>query len=230
MNEPEGVIKYRLDYRPGPLPPGAGVAALQRWFHHCRARGLIGRDPGRYGGLAYGNLSQRLGRGFLVSGTQTGGRGALGPGDLAWVTGYDLAANWLRAEGPARPSSEALTHALVYHTRPEADGVIHVHSPEIWRQARLLGLAATPAHAAYGTPALAAAVAALLARSPAHSPGVLVMAGHEDGVLAWGADLDRAGARLLQVLAAAATRSPPRHRAGKGNGNGAGQATGRFEG
>lgn len=206
MSDVEGVIKYRLDYRPGPLPAAAAaaVAALQGWFSRCRALGLIGRDPARYDGFAYGNLSRRSDGGFLISATQTGGQTALGPADLAWVSDFDPAADWLLAQGPARPSSEALTHAQVYRTAPDINGVIHAHSPEIWRRARDLGLAATPGDAAYGTPAMAAAVATLMLTGPTtRFPGVLVMGGHQDGVLAYGEDLDSAGARLLRVLAAA---------------------------
>ena len=83
MSESEGVVKYRLDHRPGPLPPGTATDDLSRWFGRCRELGLIGRDPACYDGLAYGNISRRMATGFLVSGTQTGGFDHLGPDDLA---------------------------------------------------------------------------------------------------------------------------------------------------
>lgn len=202
MNQAEGVVKYRLDQRPGPLPPGTPPADLFHWFGRCRELGLIGRDPARYEGLAYGNISRRAGVGFLVSGTQTGGLERLGPDGLAWVTGFDVEGNRLQSQGPARPSSEALTHAVIYRALPAANAVIHVHAPVIWRHAARLGLPATPPEAAYGTPAMAAAVAQLLATDPA-VPGLVVMGGHEDGVLAYGADLDSTGALLLAVRARA---------------------------
>jgi hypothetical protein len=199
MSEGEGVVKYRLDHRPGPLPPGTSPDALLRWFGRCRELGLIGRDPARYDGLAYGNISQRAADGFVVSGTQTGGLGRLLPSDLSWVTACDIEGNRLRSQGPARPSSEALTHAVVYRTLPNANAVIHAHAPAIWRHAAQLGLPCTPPDAAYGTPAMAEAVAGLLTARPS-LPGLVAMGGHEDGILAYGADLDSAGALLLEVL------------------------------
>jgi ribulose-5-phosphate 4-epimerase/fuculose-1-phosphate aldolase len=203
MTDTEGVIRYRLDHRPGPLPAGVELDGLLRWFGRCREQGLIGRDPARYDGLAYGNISVRAARGFVISGTQTGGRPALGPHDLAWVEDLDAAANRLRASGPARPSSEAMTHGQVYRALASVNAVIHVHSPLIWRRARALGLPVTAAAAAYGTPAMAAEVRRLLQRRDAADAGVLAMGGHQDGVLAYAPDMDAAGELLLATLARA---------------------------
>ena len=132
MTEAEGVIKYRLDYAPSALPDGADLDGLMRWFRRCRERQLIGRDATRYDGFAYGNISVRAQRGFVISGTQTGGEHALGPDQLAWVVDFDIAQNRLRAGGPARPSSEAMSHGQVYRALPHAGAVIHVHSPRLW--------------------------------------------------------------------------------------------------
>ena len=198
MAETEGVIQYRLHHRPGELPAGPDYRGLFDWFRRCRERRLIGRDPARYGGYAYGNISARAARGFVISGTQTGGKPALGEQDLAWVTGFDLVGNRLDSTGPSRPSSEAMTHGAVYRELPRVGAVIHVHSPEIWGAAIRLGLPCTAAEAGYGTPAMADEVAALLARQP--DGGVLVMGGHEDGVIAYGHDMASAGTRLMAVL------------------------------
>lgn len=198
MAETEGVIQYRLDHRPGELPAGPDYRGLFDWFRRCRELGLIGRDPARYDGYAYGNISVRAARGFVISGTQTGGKPALQEQDLAWVTDFDLAGNRLHATGPTRPSSEAMTHGVVYRESPLVGAVIHVHSPEIWRASARLGLPCTAAEAGYGTPAMADEVAALLSRQA--DGGVLVMGGHEDGVIAYGRDMETAGTRLMEVL------------------------------
>ncbi len=202
MHRSEGVIQYRLDYRRGALPPDVGLAALFRWFRRCRGHDLIGQAPGRYDGLAYGNVSMRAGTGFVITGTQTGGHASLAPEDLAWVLDFDAAHNRLTATGPARPSSEAMTHGQVYRALAAAGAVIHVHSPAIWQQAAALGLPTTAATAAYGTPAMVAEVERLLA-PPAGVPGLIVMGGHEDGVISYGADMDAAGRLLLDTLARA---------------------------
>jgi hypothetical protein len=200
MQDVEGVIKYQLDYVPSPLPADADLDGLARWFLRCRERELIGRDPARYGGYAYGNISVRTQRGFVISGTQTGGSPELGRNQLAWVVDFDVAANRLRAGGPAAPSSEAMSHGQVYRALAHAGAVIHVHSPMLWRRAADLGLASTPPTAAYGTAAMAAAVETLLLADLNRDAGVFAMGGHEDGIVAYGRDLDTAGQLLIETL------------------------------
>jgi hypothetical protein len=216
MNSLEGVLQYRLEHRRGDLPPDAVLDPLFRWFRACRSRGLIGRDPARYDGLAFGNISVRAATGFVISGTQTGGRESLGPDDLAWVLDFDAAHNRLTATGPARPSSEAMTHGQVYRALPAVNAVIHVHSPEIWARAAALGLPVTGRAAGYGTPEMAAEVERLLA-PPAGVPGMIVMGGHVDGVISYGADMDTAGELLLAALARASARSGRGGRASRGS-------------
>lgn len=210
MTESEGVIQYRLDCRPGQLPAQADYAGLFRWFERCREARLIGQEPGLYDGFAYGNISVRAGLGFVISGTQTGGKTALGRQDLAWVEDFDAARNRLRATGPARPSSEAMTHGEIYHVLPAVMAVIHVHSAEIWQTARQLGLPSTAVEAGYGTPQMATEVQRLLRLRPGVDNGVFVMGGHQDGVAAYARDMDTAGSLLLDLLARATSHADGR--------------------
>jgi hypothetical protein len=200
----EGVVKYQLDFRPGPAPQDPRLPELQAWQQICHRLGLVGQDPARYDGLAYGNLSLRLAGGqFLISGTQTGGKPKVQAGDYARVEHCDIDANRVSASGPLPPSSEALTHAAVYRGDPAIGCVMHGHSPEIWSRAAALGLPATDPAAAYGTPAMAHEVARLLAGPRPAPSGVFMMAGHQDGVVAFGADPEGAGTALIAVLARA---------------------------
>ncbi|MCB1803320.1 MAG: class II aldolase/adducin family protein [Gammaproteobacteria bacterium] len=200
MTGAEGVTKYRLQHEASALPPNLRTERLSHWFRRCRERALIGRDPDRYDGYAYGNISQRHSPGFIISGTQTGGEPALRPELLAWVLDFDIDNNWLHACGPARPSSEAMTHGQVYRARPDVGGVIHVHSPLLWHAAASLGIATTPADVAYGTPDMARAVEKLLRTNAGGTAGLFCMGGHEDGLFAYGRDLDAAGDRLFSAL------------------------------
>lgn len=198
MTRTEGVIQYRLDYVPGSLPPGFDPTPLLTAFARCRESGLIGQDPARYGGYAYGNISLRAHQGFVISGTQTGGFQRLTSDQLAWVIAFDTEQNALRATGPARPSSEAMSHGEVYRSAPGVDAVIHVHSPALWRNARQLGLPTTDPVAGYGTPAMAREVHQLLAAEP--HEGVIAMGGHQDGVIAYAADMQHATRLLFDSL------------------------------
>ena len=202
MTETEGVIKYRLDYTPAPAMDAAGLRDLIDWHARCRALGVVGRDPDRYLGYAYGNLSRRLEQGFVVSCTQTGGKSTLTPDDYAVVLDCDFERNRVCARGPAKPSSEALTHGAVYAADDAVCAVIHGHTPLIWRRAEALGLPVTPADVAYGTPEMASAVHDQVLRLGGR--GLLVMGGHEDGVIAYGPDLDVAGALFAAAMRGAA--------------------------
>ncbi|QXP84684.1 class II aldolase/adducin family protein [Methylococcus sp. Mc7] len=199
----EGVTKYRLIFTPASPPSTDQIRELNAWRSIIRMLGLNGRDPERYGGLAYGNVSLRLPGGgirFLISGTQTGGRIHLTSGDYCEVHGFDLEANQLEASGPVPPSSEALTHAAVYRAQPAWRCVMHAHSPEIWRHAGRLGLPATPPEIDYGTPEMALAVEAIAA-----GPGVplIAMLGHADGIIAYGRTVEATARILISYLAEA---------------------------
>lgn len=199
--ETEGVVKYRLDFTPAPAPDWSLIADLDAWRSVLFRLGLTGHNPDRYGGLAYGNVSRRLaGRQFLVSGTQTGGLPRLSAIHYCKVTDFDAEANVLAAEGPIRPSSEALTHAAVYQASESVNAVLHIHSPELWRQAGPLAIPVTDPRIAYGTPEMAVAVQALLADPTLR---LVAMGGHRDGLIALGETVEAAALPLIRMLAAA---------------------------
>ena|GEM_PF-140939 len=201
QQDKEGVVKYRLDYTAAPsLNPGI-VAELNAWRTILYRLGLTGQDPRRYDGLAYGNVSIRRGlTAFLISGTQTGGLPELSSEHYSLVTGFNPERNWVAAEGPIPPSSEALTHAAVYRSGGGIDCVLHVHSPEIWEKAEALAIPVTDRQVAYGTPEMAREVEYLVRTS--RSP-VIAMGGHEDGIVAYGGTVEEAAASLIRSLARA---------------------------
>jgi hypothetical protein len=197
----EGVVKYRMDFTSAPPLPWPRLAQLDAWRTLLFRLGLNGRDPERYGGLAYGNVSQRDGaNGFIISGTQTGGLERLSAEDYCLVTGFDTERNRVVAEGPVRPSSEALTHAAVYRAANHIQCVLHVHSPELWNCAKFLSIPMTSADIAYGTPAMAEAVESLLRTTELR---IIAMGGHRDGLIALGETIEAAAMPLIRGLAEA---------------------------
>ena len=211
----EGVIRFEAAHESCALEQrvyGETARVLAAWREVLARLGLIGRDRARYDGLGYGNVSARVGpfgdmgrgqRRFLVTGTQTGGRPSLTLDDFCLVERYDLAANAVRSRGPVAPSSESLTHGAIYDVAPAARVVLHGHAPEIWRHARALGLPITRADAAQGTPDLAFEVQRLYRQSTLSETGILVMGGHEDGVISFGSTAGEAGETLVRHLARA---------------------------
>jgi len=208
----EGIIRFEVEHTTRPLEErvhGPAARALAAWREILARLGLLGQDPARYGGAGYGNVSARLGpfgdvprgrRRFLVTGTQTGGRRQVTLADFCVVEQYDLARNRVRSTGAVAPSSEALTHGALYDIAPAARAVLHAHAPEVWRAAPRLGLPVTDARARNGTPELALEVQRLYRETALPSLGILVMAGHEDGVLTFGASVEEAAAILVRQL------------------------------
>lgn len=215
--EQEGVIKFNCQYLPTPAISLPGWQSISAWRQIlCRLQ-LIGQDPGRYQGLGFGNISWRLpqpaespnDRPFAISGTQTGGLAQLLPEHYAQVLQCDPASNFVRAQGPVKPSSEALTHATLYNVDEAVRVVMHVHSPELWQQGAALGLPLTAAEVEYGTPQMAAEVERLLADEQQRRLGIFIMGGHEDGVVAFGPSAEEAGTTLVRWLARALTLTLP---------------------
>lgn len=203
-SEPEGVVKYRLDHSPG-APRGLGeIGELPAWHQICHRLGLIGRDPERYDGYAYGNLSRRLSAAsFIISGTQTSGYARLDASQYALVTGWAIERNTIRSTGPCEPSSEALSHAALYQRTSAIGFIIHVHSPELWGRAAALRLPVTDPFAPYGTPEMAQSIWELFDRGLLGNQGLFAMGGHQDGVIAFGHTASAAGTLLVNTLAQA---------------------------
>ena len=197
--ETEGVIKFTLDFRLTDPMPRQSFRGLDSWRSVLYRLSLTGVDPDRYGGLAYGNVSQRTGqRSFIISGSQTGGLPCLDAAHYCEVDDWSLDDFELKAHGPTPPSSESLTHAAIYEAASDITTVLHVHSPDIWLNAARLRLPTTPPDIAYGTQEMALAAACLI---KPHQPTIIVMNGHQDGVLATGADAETAALGLIRTLA-----------------------------
>ena len=157
---------------------------------------LIGMDPN---GIGFGNLSVREGGtgNFYITGSATGGIPELTLADCAKVVACDFERNRLRYEGSALPSSESLTHAAIYESDATAGAVIHCHDSKLWAAA--LNRAPTTSKVAeYGTPEMANEIMQLTARTGVASRNIVVMAGHEGGILTFGKDLEEAFAVLMR--------------------------------
>ncbi len=167
---------------------------------------LIGRNPDKYDGYGYGNISKRTNLNdsrFIISGTQTGNKQTLSGTDYCLVTKADPYQNLITSEGPCKPSSEALTHAMVYRQRQSAQCIIHAHCPEIWHQTGALNLPYTGPNVPYGSRAMAVAVEKLFQSGQLNAVSLFTMLGHEDGIIAFGKSIQEAADQLIHCLAAA---------------------------
>ena len=201
MTETEGVIKYRLDFSPGPQPQ-ADLRELDTWRSILRELDLIGQRADRYQGYGYGNISCRdpyTSDQFIISASQTGNIRRLAGQHYCTVERCDIDGNRVFAHGAMPPSSEALTHAMIYQTRNSARCVMHVHDKRLWQYGLQRGLPQTARSTEYGTLQMAREVQALFETSRLPSDGLLFMAGHEDGLLSFGDSIEEAGARMVRL-------------------------------
>lgn len=201
----EGVIKFHLEHRQGPRlsseVPARLAQALLSWRDRMYARDLIGQHPGRYEGAGFGNISARLpDGGFVITGTQTGGKAQLSAQDLCVVRRVSVAENRVWSHGPMSPSSEAMTHAAIYGLDRRIQWVFHAHSPQIWQVASLLGIPVTRDEVEYGTPAMAEEMGRLHREGRLDATRMLSMAGHLDGVISFGVTPDEAGEQMFSAL------------------------------
>jgi len=213
--EAEGVIKFELRYRVAEPIALTELAELNAWRSRLWQLRLIGQDPQRYDGYGFGNVSMRHGprnapcgkRAFVISGTQSGALPELDACHYTLVESYDATANRVVAQGPVKPSSESLTHGIIYDRDSRIQAVLHVHSPVIWQTASAQGMPVTAASVAYGTPAMAAEVQRLFRETDVLRQHIFSMGGHEDGIVAFGQTVAEAGATLLAALAMAGNGS-----------------------
>ena len=96
----------------------------------------------------------------------------------------------------------AIRSYYVYDMDENLRCVIHGHSPHIWSKRKVLGLPLTDDRAEYGSPELALEVQRLFSDASLQDKGIIIMGGHEDGVLAFGRSFDEAGGALVRTLAA----------------------------
>ncbi len=205
MAETEGTIRfaYALEPPTGPVADARLVAVLAGWRAVLKRLDLIGQSADRYDGLGFGNVSGRdpvLPDEFVITASQTAGAADLNDRDLVRITHSNPARFWVDACGYQPPSSETLTHAVIYQTDATVAWVFHVHSPEIWQRSEALALPATGEDVPYGSAAMVQAVERLLTQH-VERPLVFVTLGHQDGVFACGASAEAAGAALVGALA-----------------------------
>jgi ribulose-5-phosphate 4-epimerase/fuculose-1-phosphate aldolase len=217
VTQQEGIIRFQLVFSTGVPLPYDSLRQINAWRKVLYLAQLIGQFPDRYWGFGYGNISQRVSpfdappfqRRFVISGTQTGGLADLTEAHYTTVLEFDPDQNLVVAEGPIRPSSESLTHGMVYALGDTVRSVIHVHSPDIWRSARALGLPITDEKVTYGTPEMAREVERLFEATPVGEQCIFAMGGHEDGVVGFGGSVEEAGVVLVRYLARALQLATP---------------------
>lgn len=202
----EGIIKYGYSHflKTAPLQM-AEYEELERERIRLYRTKLIGVYPN---GLGYGNISIRKDYStyektsapqFLITGSQTGHLPQLEGNHYTRVINFSLNDFKISTIGPIEASSEALTHASLYQFNPAIKAVIHVHSASIWKGMLKDHYPQTSSYIPYGTKEMAIAIKECL-ENQKQNQGVIVMAGHEDGVVSYGPSLEIAAQLIFELF------------------------------
>ncbi len=229
----EGYIKYRCEWIKEEAIAPSSITHLTAYRNALHQLNFIGQYPN---GIGFGNLSQRtlppsLGPSFgpvaplgptsstspssdspplpfTITGTQTGHLSTLTSSDYALVTHFYPEQNTLTCYGLRQASSESLTHGVIYRAHPAINAIIHVHHPQMWQQL-LQQVPTTRAHIPYGTPEMANETQRLFEESPLLQTKIFAMAGHEDGIVTFGENLQIAYRVLINWAAMTGVLTPP---------------------
>ncbi|MDP2370040.1 class II aldolase/adducin family protein [Rhodoferax sp.] len=192
----EGSIKYTSVRRDGEVPHSARLDALNRARTVLHDLGLIGVYAN---GVGYGNLSIReSGDQFIITASATGADRCLRHQQYCLVESFALELNLVVCRGAMDASSESMTHGAIYQANPAVNCVIHVHSRVMFDALLATELPHTQADIPYGTPAMAQAVVGLV-QARSQLPVLFVMAGHDEGIVAYGSDVESVLACLVET-------------------------------
>ncbi len=192
----EGYIKFRVHREHGPVVPKQELLRCRQILYRA---GLIGMYPN---GIGFGNISQRVQKGnptFWITATATGGLERLSANEVVLIEKCSPQTNELWCKGTRDPSSESMTHYMVYNTLPEQMGIAHIHHKAMWKKL-LDSLPSTPADVPYGTAEMAQAVQELLQVPQIKRAGIFAMAGHDEGILSFGESPEKAVKNIMQLL------------------------------
>ena len=190
----EGYIKFNCDWVKRPALSPNKLASInwgRKKMYDC---GLIGVYEN---GIGYGNISERsAGEKFIISGSSTGGFKELDPRHYSLVHKIDVENNKVWCSGPIQASSETMSHAVIYQTCPEVNAVVHIHDLNLWKTL-IHQVPTTNPLVSYGTPEMAKEIIRLLIQTDVRQhTGYFVMAGHEEGIIAFGENMEHAINRI----------------------------------
>ena len=194
----DGIIKYSIDHQTAAAPLFSGYDELEALRKRLFALGLIGEKEG----IGYGNLSMRLegSKSFFVTATQTGNMQSLTREYYTYIYDYEFDTFKVISQGAHKPSSEALSHAMIYAIDERITAVIHIHSLALWRYMKAQDTLATTA--AYGTAEMVEEIRELYNTLDPLTNNAFVMKGHKEGIITFGRSVEEAELILYNIIQA----------------------------
>lgn len=192
----DGVIKYSIEHQSASTPLFSGYEQLEALRTRLFTLGLIGEKDG----IGYGNLSMRHkgSNSFFITATQTGRKHTLSREYYTYISDYDFSTFKVISQGIYKPSSEALSHAMIYAIDDRITTVIHIHSLALWKFMKAKNDLATTAE--YGTAEMVEEIAELYTNLDPMMNNVFVMKGHEEGIITFGRSVEEAELILYNIM------------------------------
>jgi len=181
----DGIIKFKADWNDIDSITDSEFEHIDRWRTAYFKSSLIGIGDD---GIGYGNISYRI-KGtneFIISGSATGGIPKLTKDHYSRVTSFNLNDNFVSCEGRTVASSESMSHAAIYMADKDVNCILHFHDSNVWAN-QLNILPTTDANSEYGTVDMAKAIYKLVEIS---NSSVVIMGGHQDGIIIYGEYFD----------------------------------------
>ena len=194
----DGVIKYSIEHQRQETPLFSGYDQIEALRTRLFTLGLIGEKDG----IGYGNLSMRDDRSksFFITATQTGRKHTLSREYYTYISDYDFSTFKVISQGTHKPSSEALSHAMIYDIDERIKTVIHIHSLPLWNFMQAKNHLATTAE--YGTAEMVEEIAGLYNNIDPMMNNAFVMKGHEEGIITFGQSAVEAELILYNIIRA----------------------------
>lgn len=193
----EGYIKFSVHLDETDIEVPETLSELNGVRTALFDKGMIGVLPGNIG---FGNVSIKISGShrFFISGSATGAKRILDPNDYCRVDSCSVERNEVFCSGHIKASSETLSHDAVYQANNAVCCVIHIHhKPFFYNLLANTTIPATSKEAKFGTPEMAKDIERIVKNQTAPS-GILVMTGHEDGIIVWGRSIAEAHDILMQ--------------------------------
>ena len=192
----DGVIKYSIEHQNTNTPLFSGYEQLEALRTRLFTLGLIGEKDG----IGYGNISMRHegSKSFFITATQTGRKHTLSHEYYTYISDYDFSTFKVISQGSHKPSSEALSHAMIYAIDDCITTVIHIHSLALWEFMKNKNYLATTAE--YGTAEMAEEIAGLYDNLDPMKNNTFVMKGHDEGIMTFGRSVEEAELVLYTIM------------------------------
>jgi len=192
----DGVIKYSIEHQTADTPLFSGYKQLEALRTRLFTLGLIGEKDG----IGYGNLSMRNegSKSFFITATQTGKKQVLSREYYTNISDYNFNTFKVISQGAHKPSSEALSHAMIYAIDDRIKTVIHIHSLALWKFMKAKNYLFTTAE--YGTAEMVEEIVGLYNNLDPLLNNTFVMRGHEEGIITFGRSVEEAELALYSII------------------------------